>query len=71
LRDGITIQIGGVQKRVDKSVVPYINYLCDQSEKELTGKTAFELNWFKGGITNMNRENKPLPGVQETESVRL
>jgi len=67
----IEICIGNTIKRVDKSVIPYLLYLCDSSEKELTGKTAFELNWFKGGITNMNRNKNPLSGVEETESVRL
>ena len=35
------------------------------------GGIKIELNWQEGGITNMNRENEPLPGVVAKESVRL
>jgi len=56
---------------LDKTLEPYLNYLCRKSEEKFTGKTKFELNWFKGGITNMIDAKKPLPGVIEEESKRL
>ena len=56
---------------LDKTVQPYIDYIRDLSDREFTGRTKFELNWFKGGIANMNIETEPLPGVIQTESVVL
>lgn len=56
---------------IDKSIEPYLNYLRSLSEKKFTGKIKFELNWRNGGISNMNIESQPLPGVTEEESVRL
>lgn len=58
-------------KNLDNSVTPYVNYICELSERKFSGKTDFQLNWQKGGITNMNIKTEPLPGVVAQESVRL
>ena len=54
----------------------YIRGLVDQKftgkiKIELPGKIKLELNWHLGGITNVNQESEPVPGVTAVESVRL